>query len=192
VWDLAAGKGRSLIGHDGGVQGALVLPDWRVLSWSTDRRLRLWDLATGEGRPLTGYEGWIDGALTLRDGRVLLWGRDGAQVWNLATGEERLLTSPEEWVKGALELPNQRLVSWSNRTFRYHVIDGSDAALVFHFDATPTVVIPDGSQRFVVGDGLGRVHFLELVEDASASGVGEPNDAFWHKHRSGDPSSPKV
>ena len=71
------------------VDGALLLPDGRVLSWSADGTLRVWDVATGEGRALTG-QGSVNGALLLPDGRVLSWSDDGTlRVWDVATGEGR-------------------------------------------------------------------------------------------------------
>ena len=167
--ELGDRQGWPLTGHEGPVWGALPLPDGRVLSWSKDRTLRVWDLATGEGRPLRGHQGSVSGALPLPDGRVLSWGEGGTlRVWDLASGNSCSLTGHTGWVTGALLLPHGRVLSWSHdRTVKLHTIDETATTLTFDFDATPTVVIPDGAHRFFVGDQLGRVHFLEEVRGSA-------------------------
>ena len=56
-------------------------------------------------------------------------------------------------------------LSWRPRSARSGLrhVDGRDEGLAFYFDATPTVVLPDGSED-AVGDALGRVHFLQIEE----------------------------
>ena len=75
----------TLEGHTDEVYGVLSLPDGRLLSWSTDRTLRLWDV--GSGAPLATLEGHTDsveGALTLPDGRLLSWsfGDNTLRLWD--------------------------------------------------------------------------------------------------------------
>jgi WD40 repeat protein len=154
----------------GWVCGALILPNGGVLSWSRDDgTLRVWDLATGEGRSLTGHAGSVIGAVLLPDGRVLSWSNDKTlRVWDLATGEGRSLTGHGDRVTGALILPDGRVLSWSNdRTVRLQTLDETAAAVAFHFDARPTAVLLTGPEQVWVGDALGGVHVLELLNAPS-------------------------
>jgi WD40 repeat protein len=76
-WKRPGGYEAVLRGHDGPVNGALVLPDRRILSWNDDETLRLWRAdGTPEGAPLRGHEGWVNGALVLPDGRTPPRGAD--------------------------------------------------------------------------------------------------------------------
>ena len=105
---------RTLLGHGGPVEGALVLPDGRALSWSTEATLRLWDLEAGTGVPLEGHVGWVHGALVLPDGRALSWSWDGTlRLWDLEAGTGVPLEGHGAWVQGALVLPDGRALSWS-------------------------------------------------------------------------------
>ena len=118
-WPNLQGPGGELIQtltrHDGDVNGAMVLDDGRVLSWSSDGTLRIWDVATGEGRSLTGHHGSVRGADALPDGRALSWGDDGKlRTWDLTTGEGHAIGRHEDSVDGALVLPEGRAMSWSN------------------------------------------------------------------------------
>jgi WD40 repeat protein len=99
---------------------------------------------------------------------VLSWSNDCTlRVWDAGTGAGRALTGHEDWVTGALLLPDGRVLSRSHdRSVRVHDIDGRDPALAFHFDATPTVVLPIAAGELFVGDALGRIHVLE-IQDAS-------------------------
>ena len=66
-----------LEGHTADVNGALVLSDGRLLSWSDDKTLRLWDEQSGASLAvLKGHTNWVNGALELSDGRLLSWAWD--------------------------------------------------------------------------------------------------------------------
>ena len=160
---METGESRVLRGHALSVNGACVMLDGRVVSWSWDRTLRVWDAAAGESRVLSGQEGSIEGARVLRDGRLLSWSSDGSLwVWDVATGVGHALVGHAEEVAGTLELPDGRILSWGKDwTLRCQGLDGIAPALAFCFDAAPTVVIPAGPHRVFVGDALGRVHVLE-------------------------------
>jgi WD40 repeat protein len=117
---------------------------------------------------LNGHTAPILGALIVRDECALSWSEDRTlRRWNLATGESDVLPGHEGSIRGSILLPDDRLVTWSvDRSIRIRSVYGHDRALAFHFDATPTVVVPERTGRFVVGDALGRIHFLE-IDDAS-------------------------
>ena len=70
-------------GHKNWVNGAAILDDGRILSWSDDTTLRLWD---SNGAPLTtikGHEEAVLGAAILDDGRILSWSSDSTlRLWD--------------------------------------------------------------------------------------------------------------
>ena len=75
-----------------GVIGALFSRDEsRILSWSSDRTLRLWDAATGaQIGPAMKHDGSVSGALFSRDeSRILSWSTDKTlRLWDAATGAQ--------------------------------------------------------------------------------------------------------
>jgi WD40 repeat protein len=138
-----------LRGHAGPVNGALVLPDGRILSWSKDSTLRFWRSdGTPDGEPLR--DRWaIDGALVLPDGRILSWSEDSTlRLWR----SDRMPDGPvlyghELGVTGALVLPNGVIVSWSrDRTLRLWHADGTPAGGPLRRHEAPVtaaLVLPD-------------------------------------------------
>jgi WD40 repeat protein len=136
-----------LTGHEGWVEGAHLLPDGRVLSWSRDRTLRLWDLATSTAQVLTGHTGAVRGAQLLPDGRVLSWGDDRTlRLWNLATGTVQVLTG-HRLIAGAQLLPDGRVLSWGDdRTLRlWDLATGTAQVLTGHTRAVRGArLLPDG------------------------------------------------
>jgi WD40 repeat protein len=131
----------------------------------------VWDTATGEGRALTGHTDSVQGALLLPDGHVLSWGFDRTlQVWDMATGEERALTGHTAPVHGALLMPDGHVLSWGfDRCLRRQPIEYKSLGEAFYFDGNVTVAVSTSAsgKQFFIGDTLGRVHFLEVVETLS-------------------------
>src|SRR5947209_3143502 len=102
-------------GHEAAVNGALVLADGRILSWSDDTTLRLWRSdGTADGEPLRGHRGSVEGALVLPRGRLLSWSGDGMLRFWRADGMQdgEPLRGHLGSVKGARVLPDERIVSW--------------------------------------------------------------------------------
>ena len=105
-----------LEGHAEGVNGAMVMPDGRILSWSDDTTLRIWD---GEsGAPLAVMKGHADGvrgAQILADGRILSWSSDRTlRLWDGDSGDLlAVLGGQTKSVRGAQVLPDGRILSWS-------------------------------------------------------------------------------
>ena len=109
-------------GHTYGVWGALALADGRLLSWSSDKTLRLWD--SHSGACLTTLQGHTDGvwgALALADGRLLSWSADKTlRIWESHSGMcLAILEGHTSRIAGALLLADGRVLSWSpDKTLR--------------------------------------------------------------------------
>ena len=108
-----------LEGHSAGINGAQMLSDGRILSWSDDGTLRLWDI--NSGYPITileGHTGRIKGVQVLSDGRILSWSRDNTlRLWN---GNGQLLAVLTKYfnVDGVLILSDDRILSWGGSFLR--------------------------------------------------------------------------
>jgi len=106
-----------LEGHTNSINGALVLPDDRIVSWSSDNTLRLWNPKSGACQQLfNGHTESVTGALLVSDGRLLSWSHDETlRLWDLTTGECcAILHGHTEWITGAIAMPHDRVLSWSN------------------------------------------------------------------------------
>lgn len=105
---------RTLRGHENWVNGALELPDNRLLSWGADGVVRLWSASGEILATLHGHEGPINGLLRLSNGKLLSWSADATlRLWS-NTGELlEVLLGHEGPISGALELVDGRLLSWS-------------------------------------------------------------------------------
>jgi WD40 repeat protein len=108
------------------VLGALALPDGRILSWASDKTLRIWDSRSWECLAvLEGHSEPVKGALVLPDERILSWasglisGTHAPRIWDSRSGKCLLtLEGHSQSVKGALVLPNCRILSWAGETLR--------------------------------------------------------------------------
>lgn len=131
---------RVLTGHHASVEGALVLDDERVLSWSSDKMLCIWRTDRG-ANPLipSGHDGPVMGALIMQDRRVLSWSDDATlRLWDEASGRPvATLTGHTGPVKGALIMPDGHILSWSeDKTLRLwdrlgiplHILEGHSEA----------------------------------------------------------------
>jgi WD40 repeat protein len=121
-----------LEGHTDSVDGAMLLPDGRILSWDRDKTLRLWDQS---GKPLAVLEGHtssIYGALALSDGRLLSWSEDKTlRLWDQSGKPLTILEGHTDGVFGALALPDGRLLSWSrDQTLRMWDQDGKPLSVL--------------------------------------------------------------
>lgn len=103
-------------GHTDCVNGVLLLPEGRLLSWGDDGMLFLRPLDAGEITLLRGHRQGIQGACRLGRNRLLSWSNDRTlRIWDPTSGRSRLtLTDHTHGVKGARVLPDGRIVSWSH------------------------------------------------------------------------------
>ena len=96
-------------GPYGTVDGATVLAEGRILSWSEDATLRLWK---ADGEPLATLAGHTDGdrATQLPDGRILSWvaggwgGNRTLRLWAAEGAPLAELHGHTDWVEGATVL----------------------------------------------------------------------------------------
>jgi len=144
-------------GHTSGwftaIKGALVLQDGDILSWSSDKTLRVWDAATGVCQSvLAGHTDAVQGGLGLSNGDVLSWSSDKTlRVWDtMNEGACRtVLEGHMSYVTGALVLLNGEILSWSgDKTLRiWHAATGRcRAVLEGHTDAVwGALELPDDS-----------------------------------------------
>gem|GEM_PF-6544974 len=97
------------------MDGAQVLPDGRILSWSDDCNLILWDGSSGALiHILTGHTAWITGAQILQNKQILSWSLDSTlRIWDSASGIQlAILEGHYNRVIGALETRDGRIISW--------------------------------------------------------------------------------
>ena len=70
-------------GHLDSVQGSEVLEDGRILSYSSDRTLRLWSSKGEALSVLEGHTGYVYGVKILADGRILSYSEDKSlRLWS--------------------------------------------------------------------------------------------------------------
>ncbi len=106
---------RILGGHDRAVEGAAVLDDGRLLSWSHDGSLRLWDAESGACLDtLAGHRDSLCG-VRVEGTQALSWADDGTvRVWDLQRAELLLTCSGHEGrVNGAVR-GDGAIASWGD------------------------------------------------------------------------------
>ncbi|MCB1956037.1 MAG: TIR domain-containing protein [Rhodocyclaceae bacterium] len=98
----------TLRGHGDAVNGALALPDGRIVSWSRDGTLRFWG---PDGRPLktvvahrqpsaADQDTGVHGVLRLEDGRLLSWGVDkSARLWGEDGSDLGPFLTEADWIR---------------------------------------------------------------------------------------------
>ena len=105
-------------GHRSFVNGACLVPDLRLISWSEDGTLRLWRLESNAGCEaiFTGHHGPVHGALPLNERQVLSWSEDGTlRLWDSTLCDGRAEgRSHGAVVSRTMLFPSKaRLASWS-------------------------------------------------------------------------------
>ena len=180
VWDIDEGKLlHSLEGHTGGVSNLLLTSDGRLISscdssiGDKDHTVKVWDI--DEGKLLHSFEGHTGGVSNLlltSDGRLISscsvqYSDDlSVKMWDIDNGT--LLYSLEHYnapVSRMMRLlaPDYLVTAGGDRLNVWHRDNGEKIAdFMTDGDVRSCEVAPNGT--IIVGDGLGRVHFLDLIE----------------------------
>ena len=151
VWDLEDGRElHTLAGHSDSVNGVSVSADGRrAVSASADTTLKMWDADSGkELLTLCGHSAEVPGPGVRADLAALLGmpRRAGAEVSGVAVSAD-----------------GRRAVSVSvARTLKVWNLETGALVSTFTFDAPVRCCALSGARRIVVGDEVGRVHFLSL------------------------------
>jgi WD40 repeat protein len=106
-----------LEGHTSWVNGALMLQDGKVLSWSDDRTIRKWSI---DGEQLTVFQGHpnsVKGVIVLSDGHILSWSEDSLRIWTMEGELIKVMecgSFKDVCIWDAMELSDGRILSKSN------------------------------------------------------------------------------
>jgi len=90
-WDLQSGQCvNNVMEHSDAPEGAYLLPDDRILSWSNDRTLKIWTQDGIVEATLRGHENNIRNAFALDNGDIVSWSDDGTvRVWDASTTQPK-------------------------------------------------------------------------------------------------------
>jgi WD40 repeat protein len=169
LWDLGTGAALGCFtGHEDEINAIAVLAGGRrALSASDDCTFRLWDLDTGnELRCFTGHEAYIYAISVLADGRrALSASGDGTlRLWDLDSGIElRRFDNEGKMVNYAVLMDGRHALSacW-DRILRLWELETGLTLSTLHFDARLSCLAIDGRDRAVIGDYLGRLHWIAI------------------------------
>ena len=175
LWDVAARAEIVHIETQGGWVRALCrLKDGRRAFDCSDGAIRLWDASAGvKIVRLEGQPNWrafpSGGALCqLNDGRLASARFDDStiQLWDLVSGAETARLEGHDGPLAALcLLSDGRLVSGSDdRTIRLWDVARRAETARLELDGSIKALIAIATKRFVAGDGLGGLHWLEVVD----------------------------
>jgi WD40 repeat protein len=169
VWDLDSGtRIRRLVGHTAPVGAIVITQDGeRVVSCAADGTVRVWNLATGDAlMTCDGQAGIVP--IVSSDGRWAVLQSPASDralnVWDLSSGAlVRTCRSEIKSVMPAAILPDLRAVSISpaDTVTLSNLASGvAIATFTAESDVRSVAVAPGGT--IVVGEQLGRVHFLRI------------------------------
>lgn len=86
-WDLESGECvKNIMEHSDAPNGACLLPDGRILTWSNDYTLKIWTPDGIVEATLRGHESYIRKAFVLDNGDIVSWSDDGTvRIWDAST-----------------------------------------------------------------------------------------------------------
>ena len=176
LWDVASGKLRCRVVHDGWVKVLAFAPDSRSLAaGGLDRVVRVVALPDGQELVRLAHRSMVNAIAWSRDGRLLATGTgsttdrmvhrppqdDAAHVWDVATGRRLARLAHDHVVQAVAFAPDASLLATGSldRTARlWDVRTGTEVARVLHEDGVGQVTFaPDGrtvasgSQPYILG-----------------------------------------
>jgi WD40 repeat protein len=169
LWDIQQNaETAKLEGFGGSVRALAVLQDGRLASGSDDSNIRLWDVRTNaEMGRLAGHRGSVRALAALPDGRLISGSSDGSiRVWNVQAKAEMVsLLGHRGSVRALLALPDDRLLSVSgDSTIRlWNVVTATELSRL-EVDAAVLCLAALCDGRFVAGDMLERLHWIEILD----------------------------
>jgi WD40 repeat protein len=167
LWDVATGAEIARFdGHTGWITSLCLLSGARLASGSEDNTIRLWDVATGaETARLEGHTQGVSALCLLPDGRLASGSRDATiRLWDVATGAETArLEGHTSAVAALCLLPDGRLASYSDdRTIRLWDVGKGSEITRLELDAPVGAIVSPQPNLILAGDGVGRLHWLEV------------------------------
>lgn len=168
IWDVFSGTESARFTDAGvGVWTLDVLPDGRNASGWDDGTIRIWDgAADSEPVQLLGHTAAVAVLACLPDGRLVSGSVDKTiRIWDIVGGREiGRLEGHDYGVVELAVLPDGRLVSGSTDQ-SVVVWDESTGSQVASLELDGAVnALAVLNNRIVVGDVLGRIHWLDLVD----------------------------
>lgn len=177
LWDIESGAElRCFKGHEESVTCVAVLPDGcRALSGSFDDSLRLWDIESGaELQYFEGHTDRVECVALLPDGRRALSAADDRtfRLWDIDSGAElKRFDGHRDLITCLTVLPDgRRALSGSHdRSLRlWDIESGTELACLTFDELVGAVAWSEPLQVAVVGDGLGRIHAIGIIDGALA------------------------
>ncbi|HXW28795.1 MAG TPA: NB-ARC domain-containing protein [Xanthobacteraceae bacterium] len=167
LWDVKTGAEIArLKGYSSEVRALCLLPDGRLASscWP-DSTIRLWDVKAGtETACLEGHSAGVHALCVLPDGRLASGSEDNTiRLWDTETGAETAHLDHSSPVFALYVLPDGRLASSSIDIRLWDTTTQHEIARL-EFDAPIYCVAALPNSRLVVGDELGQLHWLEIVD----------------------------
>jgi WD40 repeat protein len=168
VWELESGEElHTLKGHSDTVWEIAITPDGRhAISASKDHTLKVWDLNIGEELfTLKGHTDSVYSVVVMPNAKhaISLSHDRTLKIWDLRNGEELHTIGGYGVFFRAVTPDGKCAISVINNTLKVLDIERGTAVATFIGDAPmgSCAVKADGV-TVVVGDALGRVHFLRL------------------------------
>jgi WD40 repeat protein len=171
LWHLGTGTMlKELAGHTDSVSALVAVPGTNcVLSASYDETMKLWDLETGNAiRTFEGHKGPVDVVVVTPDARqVVSASRDTTlKIWDLQTEETlHTLTGHTYSVHDVAVMREGRFVisvSGDSTAKAWSLSDGNLVAEYYADNPIHRCAVSSENGPIVLGDGLGRLHFLRL------------------------------
>ena len=156
---------------------AFLIPDNRIVSWSTDKTIRIWDVKSGSClQVLKGHKSGINNVLLLSDEQLLSWSSDKTiRLWDIETGKclkVHKLPDQDNEVQSALILPDRKVFFWTDdmdsglrHTFIWDTVSGVSKSIFQNNDDDLHEVILLPNSKFMSISSDTNSEFKVLIWD---------------------------